>query len=69
MERRTDIYISTLRRHIEAMGGQLEVMARFSTFVLSMFGLDGTIHRFRIELHDITIDVCITARAMRKTTT
>ncbi|WP_350296147.1 XRE family transcriptional regulator [Limnohabitans sp. Rim8] len=29
MERRTDIYISTLRSHIEAMAGQLEVVARF----------------------------------------
>ena len=29
MERRTDMYISTLRSHIEAMGGQLEVVARF----------------------------------------
>jgi ribosome-binding protein aMBF1 (putative translation factor) len=29
MERRTDMYLSTLRSHIEAMGGQLEVIARF----------------------------------------
>ncbi len=29
LERRTDMYISTLRNHIEAMGGQLEVIARF----------------------------------------
>jgi predicted transcriptional regulator len=29
MERRTDMYISTLRSHIEAMGAQLEVVARF----------------------------------------
>ena len=29
MERRTDMYISTLRSHIEAMGGELEVIARF----------------------------------------
>jgi DNA-binding XRE family transcriptional regulator len=29
MERRADMYISTLRSHIEAMGGQLEVVARF----------------------------------------
>ncbi|WP_220805312.1 hypothetical protein, partial [Aquipseudomonas alcaligenes] len=28
-EKRTDMYISTLRSHIEAMGGQLEVIARF----------------------------------------
>lgn len=27
--KRTDMYISTLRSHIEAMGGQLEVIARF----------------------------------------
>lgn len=29
LERRADMYISTLRSHIEAMGGQLEVVARF----------------------------------------
>lgn len=29
IERRTDMYISTLRSHIEAMGGKLEVVARF----------------------------------------
>ncbi len=29
MEKRTDMYISTLRSHIEAMGGQLDVVARF----------------------------------------
>ena len=29
MEKRTDMYLSTLRSHIEAMGGQLDVIARF----------------------------------------
>jgi DNA-binding XRE family transcriptional regulator len=29
IERRTDMYLSTLRSHIEAMGGQLEVVAHF----------------------------------------
>ena len=29
MERRTDMYISTLRSHIRAMGGELEIIARF----------------------------------------
>lgn len=29
MEKRTDMYISTLRGHIEAMGGKLEILARF----------------------------------------
>jgi hypothetical protein len=29
LERRADIYISTLRSHIEAMGGELEIVARF----------------------------------------
>lgn len=29
IEKRTDMYISTLRSHIEAMGGELEVVARF----------------------------------------
>lgn len=29
IEKRTDMYLSTIRSHIEAMGGQLEVVARF----------------------------------------
>ena len=29
LEKRTDMYISTLRRFIEAMGGELEITARF----------------------------------------
>ena len=29
MEKRADVYISTLRSHIEAMGGELEIIARF----------------------------------------
>ena len=29
MEKRTDRYLSTLRSHIEAMGGELDVVARF----------------------------------------
>ncbi len=29
MERRTDMYISTLRSYIEAMGGKLDIVARF----------------------------------------
>lgn len=29
LEKRTDMYISTLRSHIQAMGGELEITARF----------------------------------------
>ena len=29
IERRTDLYISTLRSYIQAMGGELEILARF----------------------------------------
>jgi predicted transcriptional regulator len=29
LERRTDMYLSTLRGYIEAMGGTLEIIARF----------------------------------------
>lgn len=29
LEHRTDVYVSTLRDYIEAMGGQLEIVARF----------------------------------------
>ena len=36
LERRTDMYISTLRSHIEAMGGELEVVARFPDGVVKI---------------------------------
>jgi transcriptional regulator with XRE-family HTH domain len=29
LEKRTDMYVSTLRRFVEAMGGELEITARF----------------------------------------
>lgn len=29
IEHRTDVYVSTLRRYIEAMGGDLQIIARF----------------------------------------
>jgi len=29
LERRTDMYISSLRAHIQALGGELEIVARF----------------------------------------
>lgn len=29
IEKRTDMYLSTLRSHIQAMGGELEIVARF----------------------------------------
>lgn len=29
LERRTDMYVSTLRQYIEAMGGELHIVARF----------------------------------------
>ena len=29
LEKRTDMYLSSLRSHIEAMGGELEIVARF----------------------------------------
>lgn len=29
LERRTDMYLSTLRSYIQAMGGELEIVARF----------------------------------------
>jgi hypothetical protein len=29
MEKRIEMYLSTLRSHIEAMGGELEIVARF----------------------------------------
>lgn len=44
LEKRTDMYVSTLRSHIEAMGGELEVVARFpdgSIRILAFWGIGG----------------------------
>jgi transcriptional regulator with XRE-family HTH domain len=30
VERRADLYVSTLRRYVEAMGGELQIFARFA---------------------------------------
>lgn len=40
LERRTDMYISTLRSYIEAMGGELDIVARFP---------DGEVHINQFE--------------------
>ena len=45
MERRTDMYISTLREYIEGMGGELEIIAKFpdGTVKISNFtGIDSS---------------------------
>ncbi|GHV26097.1 transcriptional regulator [Spirochaetia bacterium] len=36
IERRTDMYISTLRSHIRAMGGELEITAKFPDGVVKI---------------------------------
>lgn len=41
LERRTDMYISTLARFVEAMGGQLEVHARFPDGDVKITSLEG----------------------------
>lgn len=40
LEHQTDLYVSTLRRYVEAMGGQLEVRAVFpdATLTIDSFG-------------------------------
>jgi transcriptional regulator with XRE-family HTH domain len=42
MEKQTDMYLSTLRRFIAAMGGQLDIVARFPEGVvrITQFGND-----------------------------
>jgi predicted transcriptional regulator len=44
LEKRTDMYLSTLGRHIEAMGGELDVIARFpdGSFKINNFTELGT---------------------------
>ena len=44
MEKRADMYIGTLRRFIQAMGGELEIVARFPDrqIRIEQFSLDAT---------------------------
>ena len=46
MEKRTDMYLSTLRSHIEAMGGELDIIARF---------LDGAV-KINQQLHGVGVN-------------
>ena len=41
LEHRTDMYISTLRSHIEAMGGSLEVVAHFPEGSVKISNFEG----------------------------
>ena len=40
LEGRVDVYVSTLRRYIEALGGELEIVARFpdGSVLINQFG-------------------------------
>lgn len=57
MEKRADAYISTLRSHIEAMGGELEIIARFpegSVKITNFSGLDSPTATLQSETQDFT---------------
>ena len=41
LERRTDMYVSTLRRFLSAMGGELEISARFPDHVVRIQSFEG----------------------------
>src|SRR5690242_17622842 len=45
IERRTDVYVSTLRRYVEAMGGKLEIVARFPRSEERRVGKEGRVGR------------------------
>jgi transcriptional regulator with XRE-family HTH domain len=45
MEQRADMYVSNLRRYVEALGGKLEITARFpdASVIITNFGEIGTL--------------------------
>lgn len=49
MEKQTDMYLSTLQRFIAAMGGQLDIVARFpkGTVRIKQFGTGKNVSRVR----------------------
>ncbi len=57
IERRTDLYISTLRSYVEGVGGELTLMVRFpdrAAVVLSGLGEDEDAEKGEFELADAT---------------
>jgi transcriptional regulator with XRE-family HTH domain len=42
MEKRTDMYVSTLRNYIEAMGGSLKITAEFPDGIVEINQFEGT---------------------------
>ena len=59
MERRADMYVSTLRRLVEAMGGKLELRARFPEGVMEIDAPGATSGRLADSLDLETLaDVC-----------
>jgi len=57
LEHRTDMYLSTLRSHIEAMGGMLEIVARFpdGSVKISNFESLGDQDRQRVTTSHIAV--------------
>jgi transcriptional regulator with XRE-family HTH domain len=49
VERRTDVYVSTLRRYIEAMGGELEIVARFPNGNVEIIQIASDVNEREIE--------------------
>jgi DNA-binding transcriptional regulator YiaG len=47
LEHRPDVFVSTLRRFIEAMGGELEVRAHFPTRTVTLADLGMAVHATR----------------------
>jgi len=43
LEKRTDMYVSTLRSHIEAMGGSLEILAHFPEGTVKIANFSGIV--------------------------
>jgi DNA-binding XRE family transcriptional regulator len=49
LERRADVYVSTLRNFVRAVGGELEIVARFPDGSVQVMGFDEPHHDFETE--------------------
>ena len=49
LENRTDMYISSLKKYIEALGGELDIVARFPGCDIHIQNLRATSESFRVE--------------------
>jgi transcriptional regulator with XRE-family HTH domain len=58
LEKRTDMYISTLRNFIKAMGGDLEIIATFPDGSVQISQFENIAERQKDEISRVRLEIC-----------